>query len=158
MRHTIITAALLIAANTAFANTDMTEPNLLDMPSGAPVAAVSVVDTTGGVYKILDTNIISRTNPNQLLCWSVANLPIRSEYTVREQIESPAKAQFIHPEAHTYTINNGKTHLITSEIKSSVGDISKCWLFDNNDPLGNYSMGISVENWEFTGLNFQVAP
>lgn len=158
MRHTIITAALLMAANTAFANTDMTEPNLLDMPSGAPVAAVSVVDTTGGVYKILDTNIISRTNPNQLLCWSVANLPIRSEYTVREQIESPAKAQFIHPEAHTYTTNNGKTHLITSEIKSSVGDISKCWLFDNNDPLGNYSMGISVENWEFTGLNFQVAP
>lgn len=123
-----------------------------------PMVYVSAVEVVGGIVKVLDNNVLVRSNPNHRLCWQAEGLAVQSGQVIEEVIWSPAYMQFIDPEAQIYSTNNGTLHTIHSWARGGGDSVGKCWQFDSTDPVGNYTLAIKVGDVAFPALSFSVEP
>lgn len=128
--------------------------------SDTSAVALSAVEVVGGVRKVLNTTYVSRSNPNHSLCWEVVGVA-RSHadgHRVQEVIVSPAFMRFIDPNASIYSGDNGTRHIIDSVVSGTADSANKCWKFDSTDPVGNYTLTLTVSGVPFTALPFTVEP
>lgn len=128
--------------------------------SDISAVALSAVEMVGDVKKILHTTRVSRSNPNHHLCWEVVGVArLHTDgHRVQEVIVSPTFMRFIDPNASIYSGDNGTRHIIDSVVSGTADAVSKCWKFDSTDPVGNYTLTLTVSGVPFTALPFTVEP
>lgn len=123
-----------------------------------PRAYLSVMDMSGTVAKNTGNNIYSVSNSNLQLCWAASGIPLEPANLnkVTELFIAPSvKAKFVK-EGATIKVENERS-AITS-MMSSTDDkiIQACWRFDQNDPLGKYTLRLNVNDIQFDDLVFEL--
>lgn len=122
-----------------------------------PEIYLSVFDTTTNPFTDLKTTKLSRSNPNLQLCW-IAQGTFYQQVNLIETFKAPAPQKMVAEGARIATSEDGKTNAIRGPLDSlNRGKVLvKCWRFDENDPLGKYSLQVQVVKKVYPPLSFSV--
>lgn len=120
---------------------------------------LAMTEVVNGMYRSADTNVLSRSNPNQRICWQATGVANGvNGWLLEEIISSPAAMQFADPNAEIYSSNGGTTHAIYSRVSGQGDTVTKCWRFDNTDPVGNYGIAIKINGTSLPPARFVITP
>ncbi len=123
---------------------------------GKPAITLRIVDAKGQVPIFITGNQLSLSQEHKL-CWATVNMRFDTKVHVVEEFHTPEKMSFAAPDTQVATSPDGKNHLLTTLLDSTNGEyVSRCWAFDNNDPIGKYKVDIQVNDYFFKGLEFEV--
>lgn len=107
------------------------------------------------------TNVISRSNPTYRACWSViADTPVfGSKVNVKEVFTSPAGSSFTDGKSIVQSSIDGTKHTVSNMADSiAQSSVQRCWKFDNNDPIGTYTLTVEVDGVPTPAQTFEVTP
>lgn len=119
------------------------------------VAAAFALDNT--IYQPLGSTTASRSNPTHHICWLAGNIPHQSTPKVQEIFVSPQPMQFNDPKA-TITSDGTTTTVLSNTVDYSDGYAYRCWQFDEQDPIGTYSVAVNINDIVFDPVSFAIAP
>ena len=129
-------------------------------PNIAPRLILGAIDAKRPERGFLaNSNQFYHRYPNRHLCWIAYNIPnLGKTADVVQIINSPAKAFW----ENAQTSEDGKEHRVTHKInvftnKKGEKSVEQCWYFDKNDPIGNYSIKVFVNNIEFPTQQFKLS-
>lgn len=107
--------------------------------------------------KDLNTRDVSRSATNLQLCW-VAEGTFKKEVQVVEIFKAPARTSFILAGSGTSTASpDKKTHTLVGTRQVANGTtVHNCWRFDKQDPIGEYTLTLQVDDISFTPVKFNV--
>ncbi|MDO4427701.1 MAG: hypothetical protein Q4B88_06180 [Moraxella sp.] len=126
--------------------------------AGVPVVAVAMTEEVNGIRRNSGTNVVSRSNPNQHLCWQTSGFAVQEGQLIEETIVSPASMRFTDPNAQIFSTNNGTLHRMYSNVQKSSNGVGKCWQFGSTDPVGDYMIELKIGDVNFPALPFVVTP
>lgn len=138
-----------------------TPVNVMTPANAAPTVhlVLAMTEVVNGMYRSADTNVLSRSNPNQRICWQATGIVNGvNGWLLEEVITTPAAMQFADPNAEIYSSNGGTTHAIYSRVSGQGDTVTKCWRFDNTDPVGNYGLAIKINGTSLPPARFVITP
>lgn len=149
-----VAAVLLGAVNVADAKTADKSKGKKETP---PEIYLSVFDTSTNPFTDLKTTKLSRSNPKLQLCW-IAQGTFYQEVNLVETMKAPEKQTIVAEGSRVATSEDGKTNTIRGSLESlNRGKVLvKCWRFDENDPLGKYTLQVQVVKKQYKPLPFTV--
>ncbi|WP_439328393.1 hypothetical protein [Lonepinella sp. BR2357] len=123
-----------------------------------PLVELFVLDVSGKEMKLMKSTQLSRSKPRNL-CIAISNVEIYDQNRLVEYFVSPAPMVMTSPGSEIQVDENKKGFLVItplkkSDIKNNVA--SKCWKFDEKDPIGKYKLDVQFNNIVFKGLSFEV--
>lgn len=123
----------------------------------SPEIFLSVYDVSQNPFKNLQTTTMSRSNKNQRLCW-LAQGNFYNEVNIIEKFNAPVAQNIYSEYGRVSTSNEGKTNTVRSTIKSlNRGKfLLNCWIFDESDPIGKYSLQVQANKHIFPTLTFSI--
>lgn len=133
--------------------------------SGFVIGIFDITENNGVIEKVdlVQENIISRSNPSRNVCWILASTTLGDKVKVVEKFTSPKNGVFYSDDHKSVVSNKDKTqHIITSEVPSSPADVGvdgakelqNCWFFEPGDPLGKYSLTVTIDGITYPSKEF----
>lgn len=124
-----------------------------------PKIALRVLDTSGKVVRDTGSLSYSVSNKNLMLCWDAFDMEFQSgkQNNVVEIFVAPNEnVKFMKQGATVRKVDNSVT--VNSLSVATNGDklLQSCWLFDNTDPLGKYSLSVQINDIIFDSLSFEL--
>lgn len=113
-----------------------------------------------GIVTPLEDKVLSRGNSKHRLCWSVASsTPVFNQtIAITEQFTSPVGASFSNASGAATKSAGGTQHTLQSNLRSIANSAAQnCWKFDSTDPIGKYSIAVTVENVQLPAFEFEVS-
>lgn len=154
MKKTLMAAALLSLSQIALA--EQAPITLVEQTVVEPKLILGVFEVTETGAKQTNQNAISRSNPNHQLCWVAHDLNTPAQVTATEKIISPKKTVFETDKGQTFSSADGKQHQVISKLHSQNGVVSQCWQFSKQDPVGEYSIELQIDDITFPKQTFKV--
>lgn len=119
------------------------------------IGVFNVIEKDGVREKLepVQDNVISRSNPSRNFCWALVSINLGDKAKVVEKFTSPQNGVF-SAENMSIVSNKDKTqHTITSEESPTPDDsqfdrikrLERCWSFGSEDPLGKYSLTVTID-------------
>lgn len=154
MKKALITTALLSLSTFSVANT--APVYLPEQAMVEPKLVLGVFEVTGDSTKQTNQNAISRSNANHRICWVAYDLNASTQVSVTENIISPKKTTFETANGQTISSADGKQHQVMSTLPNQNGVVSQCWQFSKQDPIGQYSIEVKIDDTTFSKQTFNV--
>lgn len=121
-----------------------------------PTVVLNVVDVSGKAPKLIKGTKISRSQKQQL-CWHSTNVPLTGRVRVAEAFYAPAPTNFASQGMSVRASEDKKEFLIVGDIiPDNKEHLSRCWRFDNKDPIGKYKLDVQIGDIVFKGLSFEI--
>lgn len=107
--------------------------------------------------KDLQKQKISRKAKNEQICW-VATGKFGPKVKTVELFKSPAPTSFSSPDAITKASQDKRHHTIERIISSfQKGElVVNCWTFNQQDPVGQYTLQVNIDDVYFPAVTFEV--
>lgn len=143
---------------------DLSPPDLSSATTAEPIHSnkkgfeLGVYKIEGHTVKPLNTHIISRRDSTHRLCWQVnSEQKLPQSVQVIESIDSPAATHFSSAYAKVSRSSDGRQHTIESVLTTYQGTrVERCWAFDQQDPVGQYRISISVDQVPYPTQSFEL--
>ncbi|OOF58622.1 hypothetical protein [Rodentibacter myodis] len=125
--------------------------------SNTPEIYLSVFDASKGLLTDLNTTQVSRSNPNLQLCWAVQG-SFSKKVNVIETMKAPEKQTIVAKGAKVSSSDGRKTNVIQTSLESANQGkiVGNCWRFDEQDPIGKYTLQVQVMNKFYKPMSFSV--
>lgn len=150
MKKTLAIVCGLLTASIAMA---AEQPTTLtkEQIEAAPKMNFGVFDTSSKVPSKLATNIYSVSKSKDLqVCWAAFDMPLQENNQAVEVFNTPAASKFVEKNGLVTSSSDNKQHTVTTQVKRTNNEfVTKCWSFDNTDPLGKYTIDVKVNNIVF---------
>ncbi|MDH2997793.1 hypothetical protein A1D22_00390 [Pasteurellaceae bacterium LFhippo2] len=142
-----------LVSATAFANQAASTATI----GNQPALAFGVYDVSNKVASLVPGNKYSVSKKDQRLCWTAFNMKFERTNAITEVFTAPKGGVFKDPVGNTVVSADGLTHTLTSSLASDNGEaLQKCWVFDNSDPKGAYSVSVRVNDIQYPSQTFEV--
>lgn len=148
--------ALAMATNYSLAAADKkpAEPKPFE---GKPAVALQVFDASGKVAKPIKGTKLNIAKKQDRLCWHSINVPVQGNVMIAEAIYAPAKAKAAASGSQVIPSPDGTSNTIITNLTNVNKEyVSRCWNFDNTDPVGKYKIDIQINDQVFKGLEFEI--
>ncbi|WP_386692993.1 MULTISPECIES: hypothetical protein [unclassified Lonepinella] len=132
--------------------------NVIETTTTQPKATIFVLDTSSHPAKVMKNTQFSRSKARNL-CVAVSDVPVQDKNQFAEYFVSPAPINIIAKNSEIKMDDDKKgflaiTLIDRSEIKNNVA--TRCWQFEQNDPVGKYKLDVQFNDIVFKGLSFEV--
>ncbi|TYG33628.1 hypothetical protein FW755_00225 [Lonepinella koalarum] len=132
--------------------------NVIETTTIQPKATIFVLDTSSQPAKVMKGTQFSRSKARNL-CVAVSDVPVQDKNQFVEYFVSPAPINIIAKDSDIKVDDDKKgflaiTLINESEIKNNV--VTRCWQFEQNDPVGKYKLDVQFNDIVFKGLSFEV--
>ncbi len=111
-----------------------------------------------GTSKNINSDTISLSKDHRSVCWRAYNLSPNTIYHIKETILSPSNNSFTIPDG--VVIRNKdqtKNVMVSTDKASNKGVLDQCWSFsEGEDPVGNYSLKVKINQNEFPEFKFKL--
>lgn len=124
-----------------------------------PTLYLTVANVSNQGIIPLNSKILSRKAQNQRLCWeaSSGSTALSNKVEVEERFNSPAPTVFSSANSQVRSSQDGLTHVVLHTANSmSNHRVANCWKFDKTDPLGTYTLAITVGDISFPSQTFEL--
>lgn len=120
-----------------------------------PQMVMGVLNTKDPSNRFVEKgSILYQSNPDLKFCWFATN--IASSNKVEEFFTSPKRGNF----ANAISNSDGSKHkivgTITAKNMQENPTIGKCWHFDKTDPIGIYSLKVTINGVSFPAQQFEL--
>ncbi|STY62873.1 hypothetical protein M3704_06460 [Mannheimia haemolytica] len=148
--------ALVMAAGYAAAAAD--KPVVKPIPfEGKPAVSLQVFDMSGKVARPIQGNTLSISKKQNRLCWVSVNIPLQGKVNIVEAFYAPAALTLVSPGSQFDSSADNKNHTIVTLVESNNNQsVSRCWSFDQTDPIGKYKLEVQIKDQVFKGLEFEI--
>lgn len=121
-----------------------------------PTVFLGIIDISARSPKSIKGLKISRSK-KQLLCWYSTNIPLTGKVRIAEAFYAPAPTNFTSQGMSVHASENKKEFLIVGDIiPDDKEHLSRCWEFNNKDPIGQYKLDIQISNLIFKDFSFEI--
>ena len=122
----------------------------------APSVYFGSIMQQNGRPTIEATNEFSRSH-HESMCWLIHNAPKHATFKIIEQFRSPPNSIFEHPKAQIQVNANATEHTLTYNAQTNqAGQFLQCWSFDSSDPVGMYTLTLTINNKKIQPQTFQL--
>ncbi|MDO4626769.1 MAG: hypothetical protein Q4A81_05625 [Pasteurellaceae bacterium] len=87
-------------------------------------------------------------------CWELTGLPKNKENKIKLEITSPAPATYRFNGMNSYNKVNHEFNLVGT---LSNGMIDNCWMFENEDPVGTYTLTVTANGVKYPTQTFTLS-
>lgn len=124
---------------------------------GKPAVVLQVFDISGEADKPITGTTLSIEKKQNKLCWTSLNVPIQPKTLLAEAFYAPDKFKIVSQGSKVDSSADEKNHTIVSEVTNiNSPNLSRCWVFNESDPIGKYKMEIQINDYIFKELAFEL--